>query len=184
MQSIGQTLKAARTARGLTASQAAQAIRAKVQFVEALEADNFQRLGAPIYIRGFLKLYAEFLELDPAPLLRELGATHAAETAAPAPPAREARKGRVELEGLLSRLRFPQVAWRKVGWALGILVLLLILVFSIKAARRRARTAPPVQSAPAAAPSSEPATKREPLPMLEVETTPYLDDFPAARQAP
>ncbi len=184
MQSIGQTLKAARTARGLTASQAAQAIRAKVQFVEALEADNFQRLGAPIYIRGFLKLYAEFLELDPAPMLRELGATRTIETTAPVLPKGEPKKEQVELQDRLSRLRLPQMAWRKIGWALGILVLLLILVFSVKAIRRRPRTESPLESVPAPAPSQEPATKREPLPMLEVETTPYLDDFPAARQAP
>lgn len=85
MDSIGQQLKAARERKGVTASQAAAATHMKVQHVEALEHDDYSRMTVPTYAKGFLKLYAEYLGLDPAPLLREYTARYVGQpTAAPA----------------------------------------------------------------------------------------------------
>ena len=81
--SIGTQLRQARIARNISVSDAAAATRMKAQHVEALEADDFDRFASPVYARGFLKLYAEYLRLDPAPLLREYAA---ARSAAPRPP--------------------------------------------------------------------------------------------------
>lgn len=69
--SLGQTLKQAREAKGQTISQVADATRMMVQVVEDLEREDFRRVAAPIYGRGFIKLYAEHLELDPEPLVQE-----------------------------------------------------------------------------------------------------------------
>ena len=41
----------------------------KVQIVEALERDDFSRMAAPIYVKGFIKIYAGHLGLDPQPLI-------------------------------------------------------------------------------------------------------------------
>jgi len=69
--SLGQILKTAREQRALSPSTAAEATHMKVQIIEDLENEDFRRIAAPIYGRGFVKLYAEFLELDAAPLIRE-----------------------------------------------------------------------------------------------------------------
>lgn len=69
--SLGEILRTAREQRALSASTAAEATHMKVQIIEDLENEDFRRIAAPIYGRGFVKLYAEFLELDPAPLIRE-----------------------------------------------------------------------------------------------------------------
>jgi transcriptional regulator with XRE-family HTH domain len=69
MKTIGQIFREAREARGITLSQAAEGIRVKPSVIEDLEADHFSRFPAPIYARGFIKLYAEYLRLDAAPLL-------------------------------------------------------------------------------------------------------------------
>lgn len=69
--SMGEILKSAREQRGLSASAVAEATHMKVQIIEDLENEDFRRIAAPIYGRGFVKLYAEFLELDPASLIRE-----------------------------------------------------------------------------------------------------------------
>ena len=37
--------------------------------VQALEEDRFGDLAAPVYVRGFLKIYAQYLELAPDPIL-------------------------------------------------------------------------------------------------------------------
>ena len=77
MSAIGAKLKAAREARGLTTSELAASINTLTLVVQNLEDDQFQRLPAPIYVRGFIKLYAQQVGLDPAPLLEEYAAAHA-----------------------------------------------------------------------------------------------------------
>jgi transcriptional regulator with XRE-family HTH domain len=75
--SLGETLRKARQERDLTASQVAHETRMKVQIVEAIEREAFDRMPAPIYAKGFIKLYAEHMGLDPAPLIAEYEAQSA-----------------------------------------------------------------------------------------------------------
>ena len=76
MDSLGDQLKAAREARGATLSQAAAATRIKVQSLEAMELNDFSQIAAATYARGFIKIYAEYLELEPAPLIDEYMRLH------------------------------------------------------------------------------------------------------------
>jgi cytoskeleton protein RodZ len=68
---LGEILKNARVQRGLTPSDVAENTHLLVQIVEDLEREDFRRVAAPIYGRGFIKLYAGLLELDPEPLIRD-----------------------------------------------------------------------------------------------------------------
>ncbi len=68
---LGEILRNARVQKGLTPSDVAENTRMLVQVVESLEREDFRRIAAPIYGRGFIKLYAEMLELDPEPLIRD-----------------------------------------------------------------------------------------------------------------
>ena len=106
MATLGQILKEAREKKNVTASQAAAATRMKIQTVEALERDDFSRMAAPMYAKGFIKLYAEYLGLDAAPLIREYDGPARAE-GAPAAGARErftAGRGRAGAEKDRNRL--------------------------------------------------------------------------------
>ncbi|MGN0851917.1 MAG: helix-turn-helix domain-containing protein [Kiritimatiellia bacterium] len=69
--SFGETLRAAREARGLTCSEVAKQTRLLVQIVEEMEQEDFHRIAAPIYGRGFVRLYATCVGLDPTPLVAE-----------------------------------------------------------------------------------------------------------------
>ena len=71
MSVLGATLRNARLAKGVTTSQAAQVTRIKVQTLESIESDDFSSIAAPIYCKGFIKIYAEYLGLDPVPLIEE-----------------------------------------------------------------------------------------------------------------
>ena len=71
MMSIGKTFREAREARGMSREEAAAATRMKVDHIQALENEDFSRFAAPVYAQGFIKLYANFLGLDPMPLLEE-----------------------------------------------------------------------------------------------------------------
>ena len=68
---LGEQLRKARLGRNETASQVAAATQMTTQSVEDIEQENFIRLSAPIYAKGFIKLYAKHLGLDPQPLIQE-----------------------------------------------------------------------------------------------------------------
>jgi cytoskeleton protein RodZ len=58
---IGRQLRAARERMGLGVSQAAEQLHVDVNVIDALETGRFQSLGAPVYVRGHLRHYAELL---------------------------------------------------------------------------------------------------------------------------
>lgn len=61
----GGLLRAQRELRQLSVQQAAEDLHLDVRSVEALEADNFQALGAPVYAKGHLRKYATLLGVAP-----------------------------------------------------------------------------------------------------------------------
>lgn len=69
MIEFGNTLRAAREAKGLTQNDVAQKTHMMIQTVEGLESENFSRIVAPIYGRGFVKLYCEVVGLEPKPMI-------------------------------------------------------------------------------------------------------------------
>lgn len=71
MTEFGETLRQAREAKGLSIQQIADATNMLPQQIEDLENDNFSRIAAPIYGRGFVKLYCSTVGLDPKPLVQE-----------------------------------------------------------------------------------------------------------------
>ena len=69
MIEFGKTLRTAREAKGLTPGQIAERTHMMIQVVEGLENENFSKIVAPIYGRGFVKLYCEAVGLEPKPLV-------------------------------------------------------------------------------------------------------------------
>jgi cytoskeleton protein RodZ len=59
LRGIGARLRAAREKKGLTVLQAAERLHVDARVLEALESEDFSVLGAPVYVRGHLKRYAE-----------------------------------------------------------------------------------------------------------------------------
>ena len=68
---LGEKLRNARLNAKLTTAQIAAATRMKVQIVEDIEREDFRRVAAPIYGKGFIRLFAEKVGLDPEPLVEE-----------------------------------------------------------------------------------------------------------------
>lgn len=79
MEPIGHKLKSAREKLKMSSSDVARAIKSKTQYVEAIENNEFHKLIAPVYAKGFIKLYAQCVQLDPAPLLRQFNSTEGSE---------------------------------------------------------------------------------------------------------
>ena len=71
MIEFGKTLRSARETKGYTVSQIAEMTHLKSTVVEGLENEDFSMIAAPIYGRGFVKLYCEAVGLEPKPLVDE-----------------------------------------------------------------------------------------------------------------
>ena len=75
--SLGKTLREARERIGLSVADVAHQIKFAPRQIEALEADDFQRLPEMTFVRGFVRSYARILQLDAQPLLAFLPQTNA-----------------------------------------------------------------------------------------------------------
>ena len=71
---IGEALRRRRAERGLTLSDIERDTRINRSYLEALEAERWDALPAPIYTRGFLRSYGRHLALDPEDLVAALPA--------------------------------------------------------------------------------------------------------------
>jgi cytoskeleton protein RodZ len=77
MATLGQQLKAAREAKGVSEHDAGAATKILTKMIVAMEADDFSGMAAPTYAKGFIRLYAGYLGLDPEPLVEEYTLRHA-----------------------------------------------------------------------------------------------------------
>jgi cytoskeleton protein RodZ len=64
MTSIGETLRRERLRRGWSLEQVARETRIGLHLLEAIEADQFDRLPGGVFARNFVRQYAQMLELD------------------------------------------------------------------------------------------------------------------------
>lgn len=62
----GRLLATARVRAGLTLGDVAARSKVPVAALEAIDEDDYRRIGAPVYARGFVRLYAREVGLDPA----------------------------------------------------------------------------------------------------------------------
>jgi cytoskeleton protein RodZ len=69
---IGQVLEKARKQRGLTLDEVEHATKIRKRYLAGLEREDFGALPDAVYVRGFLKTYANYLGLDGEELSREL----------------------------------------------------------------------------------------------------------------
>ena len=76
MIEFGSSLRRAREAKGYSVAQIADLTRMAPRTVQELESENFSHIAAPIYGRGFVKLYCEAVGLDPRPFIDEFMAIY------------------------------------------------------------------------------------------------------------
>lgn len=85
MPALGERFRAAREARGLALSAVSEQIRIRSVYLAAIEDEHWATIGAPVYIRGFLRTYARFLGLDPEEVVATFNAQAQGTPLAPAP---------------------------------------------------------------------------------------------------
>lgn len=124
MSDLGQWLREAREARGLSLAEVEEATHIRQQFLSALEADEWASLPNEAVGRGFLRNYALFLGLDAEALLAqrqaEIAADHSLATVPPEPRP-------IDYRPIDFDLRLPEDGaspWRR--WGITVLVIALL----------------------------------------------------------
>jgi hypothetical protein len=112
---IGSSLREARELQKLELSRIERDTRIRAKFLQALEDEQFDRMPAPAYARGFLRTYADYLGLDAQQFVDEYNAHFApAEEPQAAAPVRIRRPGRLRRRLLIFvpvALAVGLVAW-------------------------------------------------------------------------
>lgn len=114
--SVGQQLREARAAGGITVDEAALRLRLMHRQIEAMEADDFESLGRPVFARGFVRNYARLLGLAAEPLLAQMDG-------APAEPA-----------VAVAEAPSPARAWLTAPWLILLLLLAALAVVAVPVA--------------------------------------------------
>lgn len=105
-EGAGAILHTERRRQSMSLGDVSRQLKLSVRQVEALERDDFEPFGGPVFVHGFLRNYAKLLGLDPEPLLRAADEKLAPLAAAPpAEPETEiVRRPRSSRKGLLGAI--------------------------------------------------------------------------------
>ena len=69
LETLGQHLRQTREARGLSLAEVSHDIHVRTVYLQGIEQGDMTRLPEPVYVRGFVKRYADYLGLDSQDLL-------------------------------------------------------------------------------------------------------------------
>ncbi|MDY3982806.1 MAG: helix-turn-helix domain-containing protein [Veillonellaceae bacterium] len=64
MATVGEELRRERQRRGITLQDAANALHIRINYLSALESDQYKEIKASLFCKGFIRNYAQYLGLD------------------------------------------------------------------------------------------------------------------------
>ena len=113
MSELGSLLVRAREARGLTLEDAERDTRISRRYLQALEAEQFEVIPAPVYARGFLRSYSQYLGLDPQETLGLFPREDDAEYGEPKAPTTTSAPPRATRQQPISAVGASRPTWRQ-----------------------------------------------------------------------
>jgi cytoskeleton protein RodZ len=146
--STGPRLKAERERRGLSSQKAADELHLDGWVIDALEAENYDRIGPSVYAKGHLKRYASLLGLPADEIMAGYESREQAPKAEP-----------VQTPNVRLRTDAPEASdlpWPRIAGSVALLLLILAVLWW-KPWHQRS-TAPATDSSLAANPSTAPAS--------------------------
>ena len=172
MSALGERFRAAREARGLSLSDVSEQIRIRSVYLAAIEEENWSAIGAPVYVRGFLRTYARFLGLDPEEVVAAFN------TAGPGPSQPAPAPERPPRSGYVAPLVPPEEQGSRGApliWLAGVVAVLLVafVVYNELTMRRQPGSPLAVATATPALPSNSPS--EAPAPSESPSAAPGLD---------
>jgi cytoskeletal protein RodZ len=151
---LGERFRAAREARGLSLSDVAEQIRIRSVYLAAIEDENWNAIGAPVYVRGFLRTYARFLGIDPEEAVAAFNRTQPVAPPTLGLPAEEAAAPQ------LSPRRGSVLVW--VAAAVAVLLIAFVVYNELTMRRGETTANAPAQTTPSATEAGSAAVSPSP----------------------
>jgi cytoskeleton protein RodZ len=133
---IGETLRKARHSRHLELADVSRATKIRPKLLDAIEEERWEAIPGRAYARSFVRTYAEFLALDPAPLLDQL------KDALPPMAEEEIPPEPIIHKGTLSGRR-PGLGWLALALGAGAVAAVVIAIASDDGGGDKAQTGSP-----------------------------------------
>lgn len=116
MSGVGERLRQARLAKGITLSEIAAETRISSRYLEALEREDYEELPGAIFSRNFARQYARYVGLDTRELEKAL------EVSLPKPPEVPVEQlvqsnPAIRVAPLTENLNFDASTWRRARWS-------------------------------------------------------------------
>jgi cytoskeleton protein RodZ len=128
---IGNTLAEARTRRGVDLDEVHAATGIRPRYLRAIEEEDWNALPEEFYARSFVRKYAQFLGVDPEPLVDEYRRQRGTSGSAGAPTSPFARTGSRRADALRRRRKRQAVyVWIGTGLLAAAIVVAIVLIAS------------------------------------------------------
>lgn len=75
----GSTLASIRQQKGYSTEYVAGKLHLRVHVIELLEADDYQKMPEPVFIKGYLRAYAKLLDIVPEPFIETFNQCYSSE---------------------------------------------------------------------------------------------------------
>ncbi len=166
MGTLGKFLRDTRESAGIDLRDAAQQTRISIQYLKALEKEDFSKLPGAVFVRGFLKSYGKFLHLDEAEVMGRYAETQqtppppsGAVAQAPPQPVPVSVSTPQAVEEEVEPSHSEKIPIEPFIWGAGILIILVIALFSALPQRHRQETGNlPAPASPAGVPGFAPSS--------------------------
>ncbi|HET7537896.1 MAG TPA: RodZ domain-containing protein [Candidatus Didemnitutus sp.] len=160
MQTIGERLEEARKRKGISVREAAEITKIRSDYLQKFESNTFELDLPPLYIRGFIRTYARYLDLEPDRIVAEFDSAIAGEGRSSRRESREVY-GRVEFgetagggsasPAAPARPAMDQAMLLKYGLLGGgalVAIVVIILLINVLTSRSANKSAPPTAQPP------------------------------------
>jgi len=163
-ESIGSILRQQRESKKLKLEEIAKELKIRLQYLEALENDQFELLPGKLYQRSFLKTYAQFLDLDQDYILKIFDQDEKSQRSLRKELEETLPEGKKPLEESIKEKSSlpsePQSSKSRAGYWFGILAGLVLgifcLIYLAKPGMKKKHDIAPELSAPAESLTTEP----------------------------
>ena len=175
-QGVGQALREAREAQGLSVEEVAKAMKLSNSTIRRLESEDWEGMQAPVYVRGYIRSYAHLVGLDEDALLSLYNVVDV----------RSANEPRIELTAVDGGQKGFRASWVFASAALALAavtaVALLLVLPETEEGLVESGVAEVEEVAPAAAEVAPPVAVEVAPPAAEEVARPAVEVAPAAVQ--
>jgi transcriptional regulator with XRE-family HTH domain len=146
MGTLGKYLRDAREAMGIDIREAAQETRISVNYLNALEEEDFSKLPGEVFVKGFLKNYGRYLHLEETEVIKRYTELKPQTVTLPAPPSDGEKATVISEQGPAKKVRKALI--EPFVWGAAIFISLIVFLLTSMPANKHMGSSSVTVSAP------------------------------------